>query len=174
MKGEAVAVDLAEGQVLFALLKTGAIYGDMAGLSMTALDPQFKYDIVESAERISRRVGMRSPAEVPPTRIDEGYEMGSLVRTEVPNYPMLVTFSDIADPASVKQVDPANLAASFGPGVKLKRITAEITDDSVTTGIEKRLGWLAQSIDGGLDPALGVTARPTFAQQLGFLDFRRK
>jgi hypothetical protein len=39
----------------------------------------------------------------------------------------------------VQRVDPANLAASFGPGIRLKRITVEVTDDDVTTGIEKRL-----------------------------------
>jgi hypothetical protein len=55
---------------------------------------------------------------------------------------MLVTFTDIDDPKSVQRVDPANLAASFGPGIRLKRITVEVTDDDVTTGIEKRLRWL--------------------------------
>ena len=58
------------------------------------------------------------------------------------DYPLLVTFADPADPTSVQRVDPANLAASFGPGVTLKRITVEVTNDPVTTGIEKRLGWL--------------------------------
>jgi hypothetical protein len=55
---------------------------------------------------------------------------------------MLVRFRDIADPTSVEKVDPDNLAASFGEGVKLRRITVQLTDDPVTTGIEKRLGWL--------------------------------
>jgi hypothetical protein len=50
-----------------------------------------------------------------------------------------VTFGDIKDPTSVARVDPDDLAASFGAGVKLKAITVEITDDAVTTGIEKRL-----------------------------------
>ena len=53
--------------------------------------------------------------------------------------PMLVRFGDIADPKSVARVDPNNLAASFGPGVKLARATIEITDDPVTIGIEKRI-----------------------------------
>ncbi|WNM62089.1 hypothetical protein [Candidatus Nitrospira neomarina] len=42
-------------------------------------------------------------------------------------YPLLVTFSDITDPKTVQQVDPTNLAATFGAGVSLKRITLEIT-----------------------------------------------
>lgn len=57
---------------------------------------------------------------------------------------MLVTFEGIGDPTSVKQVEPGNLAANFGPGVRLKAITVEMTDDPVTSGIEKRLGWLPQ------------------------------
>lgn len=61
---------------------------------------------------------------------------------ERPAYPMLVTFADEADPRSVTLVDPDDLAASFGEGVSLKRLTAELTDDEVTMGIEKRLIWL--------------------------------
>ncbi|RWA59249.1 MAG: hypothetical protein EOQ28_33230 [Mesorhizobium sp.] len=59
------------------------------------------------------------------------------------HYPLLVTFTDISDPKTVQKVDPNNLAAAFGPGVTLKRITLEITDDSVTAGkIVALLGWL--------------------------------
>lgn len=59
------------------------------------------------------------------------------------DYPLLVTFTDITDPTTVKQVNPTNLAATFGPGVSLKRITLEITDEPVTEGkIEHVLGWL--------------------------------
>jgi len=125
VRGEAVAVDLPDGKTLFTLLKTGAIHGDMAGLSMEALDPAFKNDVVESAERIAERKKITSPATVAPA-----------------SYPTLVTFGDIADPTSVELVDPDNLAATFGEGTALRRITVQITDDPVTTGIEKRLGWL--------------------------------
>ena len=57
-------------------------------------------------------------------------------------FPILVTFTDITKPESVKKVDPANLAASFGPGVKLKTVTLEITSAPVTEGtVETILGW---------------------------------
>jgi hypothetical protein len=55
---------------------------------------------------------------------------------------MLVTFGDEADPTSVAEVDPDDLAATFGEGVRLKRITVELTDDPVTSGIEARLAWM--------------------------------
>ena len=41
---------------------------------------------------------------------------------------------DINDPNSVIEVDPDNLAATLGPGVSLKRIMLEITDEPVTEG----------------------------------------
>lgn len=77
-------MDLPNGQTLFALLKTNAKHGDLAGLSMTALDPAFQNDIVESAARIASGKGVKRQAEVAPE-----------------DYPMLVTFRDLADRTSV-------------------------------------------------------------------------
>jgi hypothetical protein len=57
----------------------------------------------------------------------------------VDNYPQLVHFRDVRDPKSVAAVDPAHLDAAFGPGVRLKRITVQVTGDPVTRGIEGRL-----------------------------------
>ena len=58
------------------------------------------------------------------------------------HYPLLVTFTDINDPSSVKKVEPWDLESHFGAGVKLKRITLEITDEPVTEGrVETVLGW---------------------------------
>lgn len=126
VKGEAVTVDLGGGQYLFALMKTGAIQGDLAGMSMTALDPAFHNDIVESAARIAAGDGVRSPAEV--ARAD---------------WPLLVRFRNLADPKSVEQVSPEV--------ARVKRIVVETTSDAVTTGIEKQLGWLMRLNGGYLD-----------------------
>ena len=135
-RGEAVAVELPGGKTLFALLKTGAHFEDMATLSMETLDPHFteRYDTVGTAARIAGREGVTSPVAVDPAI-----------------YPMLVTFEDINDPTSVELVDPDDLAATFGEGTALKRITVQITDDPVTTGIEERLGWLDNYYDKMLD-----------------------
>lgn len=154
-EGEAVAVDLPNGQTLFSLLKTGAMHGDIASLSMATLDEEFNNTMVESAERLSGRY-----SDVVPVARE--------------NYPMLVTFKDINEPSSVVLVDPDDLAASFGKGYKLKAITAELTSDPVTTGIEKRLNALGLQADQGLDRTSGVTPNPTLAQQLGYIDFVRR
>ncbi len=47
---------------------------------------------------------------------------------------MMETFQDIADPTCVRLVNPADLAASFVTGVRLKSVTLEVTDEAVTEG----------------------------------------
>jgi hypothetical protein len=126
LRGQAVAVDIALGKVLFVLVKNDSL----AEMSMAALDPAYKNDWVESAERIAAGAGIHSPA---------------VIMTS--NYPMLVTFADLSDPKTVDQVSPDNLASRFGAGVTLKRITVQVTDEPVTAGIEKRLSWLPQYYD---------------------------
>ncbi len=120
-RGEAVAVDLPGDQTLFALLSMNgyqtlqAAFGDDSDETLNA------------AQKDGRTVELRPI----PDRI-----------SEQSGYPVLVTFQDLADPQSVKRVDPENLAASFGEGVVLMQITVQMTDEEVSTGIEKRLGWL--------------------------------
>jgi hypothetical protein len=59
--------------------------------------------------------------------------------------PDLVTFADASDPCTVTKVDPRDLAASFGPRVRLRRAAVEVTGDPVTEGaIEQRLPWLRE------------------------------
>ncbi len=52
--------------------------------------------------------------------------------------PMLVTFDDITKPQTVREVDPEDLTAVFGEGVRLKAVTLEVTEGRV----EGVLGWL--------------------------------
>ena len=135
IKGEAVAVDLPGGQVLFALLTGEDFDPDHAAwIADWALERELEpggenadYDAGDFAE-----IWPTHPRTVSPIN-----QSGAAV-------PMLVRFADLADPATVQRVDPANLAASFGPGVKLIRITVEKTWKGVTTGIGERLGWLGE------------------------------
>lgn len=117
-RGEAVAVDLLGGRTLFALL-------DRNGFDAT--------------EHFERYGGTSESFVANVTKLGRRDQRGRTAVLRPDNYPMLVTFRDIDDPTSVQAVEPANLAASFGPGVKLRRITLEITGDGVTSGIEKRL-----------------------------------
>lgn len=89
--------------------------------------------------------------------------------------PGLVTFADINDPKSVMAVDPENLEATLGPGVKWHRITLEITDDPVSTGIEGKLGWL-RGFEGSLaNPGKrgGVRRSNDLPATLGLWNFKQ-
>ena len=139
-RGEAVAVDLPGGQTLFALLSTDAYktlqkgFGDDGDATMAAAVASKRIDTLEF--------------KIDPALVSSGvtpYDKG---------YPRLVHFKDIRNPMSVEAVDPDNLAAAFGPGVKLRRITIQMTDEPVTFGIKRRLGWFAEytKSGGGLIP----------------------
>ncbi len=45
---------------------------------------------------------------------------------------MLVRFTNINDRNSIEEVDPRDLAAAYGPGVRLVGVTFELTHDPVT------------------------------------------
>lgn len=133
VRGEAVAVDLPNGKTLFALLRSENNV-DWASYVFVYLATHEKgKPFIDQLDNVLEVAGERTlPRMWPPVGFLE----------ERSAYPMLVTFGDLADPTSVAEVDPDDLAASFGEGVRLKRITVELTDDPVTTGIEDRLGWL--------------------------------
>jgi len=120
IEGEATMVDLGGGRYLFALLK------GRDGLVSQVFHDRLPRDARPRA-LIGALAALRAKAPVPPEY-----------------YPLLVTFGDINDPASVRRVDPADLAATFGAGFALREITLEVTDDAVTEGvIEGVLGaWL--------------------------------
>lgn len=63
---------------------------------------------------------------------------------EVPRqvWPMLVTVDEIGKPETVRRVDPEDLAAVFGEGVRLQAVTLEITQEAVTEGrVDSLLEW---------------------------------
>lgn len=159
-EGEATIVALPNGQFLFALIQSAnsfslKVFSDVPGVRKSVDGSYVQWD--ESAKHIQNLVGARTfPAEY---------------------YPMLVTFADINDPASVKEVDPANLAVTFGLGYSLKSITLEITDEDVTLGEAKKvLRWLDSikntQLDG--DRYRRSNAQNQVANSLNILDIIRK
>ncbi|MEP6784946.1 MAG: hypothetical protein ABI898_04300 [Sphingomonadales bacterium] len=125
-RGEAVAVDLPGGRTLFALLR-----GDMGGVDWPFTMPHWAF-----ADRLG------DTNMVDPAALDKlGSLRGATVILSPAQYPLLVTFRDVRDPKSVERVDPQALDNSFGPNVRLHRITVSMTDAPITTGIEKRFQW---------------------------------
>jgi hypothetical protein len=74
--------------------------------------------------------------------------------------PMFVRFRDINDEKSIEEVDPGDLAATLGPGVKLVRARFELTRDPITPVPADWPNWLIEHKDdaasrtyyGGSDP----------------------
>ncbi len=141
-RGEAVAVDIAPGQTLFALV-TGADGDADYSVNVTRM----AWPDVHLPELRAKTQLVALWPNAPPRKWAK----------TAPAYPMLVHFRDIRDPKSVERVDPAHLNTAFGKGVTLKRITVQITDEPVTTGIEKRLEWLGQYPEPSLNPNHGPT-----------------
>jgi hypothetical protein len=141
VNGQAVIIELPGGRTLYALL-TGN-NGD-----------------VNYGARIADRAmggdggrvrGWPAPVELYPSAPDRG------VFKITDPVPMLVTFADPHDPKSIRRVDPANLAASFGPGVRLRSIRIAVTGASTSKGIQSLLPWLetqrgSLGYDGRLHP----------------------
>ena len=70
--------------------------------------------------------------------------------------PMLARLRDPLDPATAERVDPSNLAATFGSGVRLVRVTAQITDDPLPPPtIENKLPWI-RTLQGSIANTLGL------------------
>ncbi len=184
LKGEAVAVDLPGRRTLFALLSgveqaSPADYHAYlftsllrAGVPTTPPMPR-RYGQQEWATvfRDARRL---KPMMVAPPKLDRYPDR--VKKEEMSPYPLLVTFTDIRDPKTVARVDPDDMVKSFGEGVTLRRITLQITNEPVTTGIEKRLGWLGKFPEPRLDSDYKGSFNPDEvgpAQALSHGDFRK-
>jgi hypothetical protein len=150
-RGEAVAVDLPGGRTLFALLISGDGQSDYPRYVIedrVRQTPEYKADYRSAFLELFPRWRVAEESWTVPGSY---YPASHAGEKPISAYPMLVTFTDIRDPKSVTRVDPDDLAASFGAGVKLKAITVTVTDEPVTVGIEKRLAWLDQYYDKMLD-----------------------
>jgi hypothetical protein len=155
-RGEAVAVDLPGGRTLFALLRgeNGANVDWAARIVYDLTTPVPPISDKFGSDRVlqlQNAVANRNAVVVPrlmPFWPDDAAP---------PAYPLLVTFGDLRDPKSVERVMPNDLANNFGESVKLRRITVQITDDPVTTGIGRRLGWLGQYPEPRLNPTHSPT-----------------
>ena len=131
-RGEAAMVELPNSQVLFALLSPDGQETPMLAFG--------------SARQTAWSDGAVKVLE-PPAKPEAAFGQSG--------YPRLVRFRDMGDPRTVETVDPANLAASFGPGYRLKRITAQIVSEDVTEKVRDRLGWLSEYPEPKLNPKHG-------------------
>ena len=137
LRGEAVAVTLPNGKVLFALLQPEK-GRDAAFYHAHLLARAACGDAKTTVRPDPGLCGSGKWEEFRPWAREHrlSVELGESL------YPMLVTFRDIADPLSVELIDPANVTASFGAGYRLSRISLQVTDEGVTTGLREKIRWL--------------------------------
>jgi hypothetical protein len=133
-RGEAVAVDLGRRGILFALLVDedgNSATGQMWPENLFA-DLGSGSERVRNIRRISSHAGLNR--ELP-----RFFPAISKSREPMVQYPLLVRFRTLNRPDSLEAVHPDALDKTFGTGVKLRRISIQITDEPVTVGIERRL-----------------------------------
>ena len=140
IKGEALAIETPSGPV-FVLLQPAQGGGDLKGAVVRALAPDIPWNGQPNFWKAVNRLSGSG----------NGDAKGDLPRRE---WPLMVRFRDLNDPKSVEKVDP--------DAIGVKRITLETTSDAVTTGIEKRLGWLGDR--GSI--VSGPTTNPTLTETL--------
>lgn len=130
LKGEAVTLEVTPNRYLFVLLN-----GYSAETAIQLFGELKTFGRNEYSATLDRISSTRETIDLPRDQ-----------------YPLLVTFDDVNDPASVKRVDPTNLEAAFGPGYRLNGITLSLTKEPVTKGaVEKVLGWLDRYYEIHLD-----------------------
>ncbi|MEZ2127662.1 MULTISPECIES: hypothetical protein [unclassified Sinorhizobium] len=121
LSGEAVVLDVEHDKYLFALLKGYSHETATKTFFKPTNGPRSRQQSIAAYDTLEK---LRETRELP----------SSL-------FPIFVTFTNVSDPASARQVDPSNLEATFGPGYGLKSVTISITDEPVTRGmVEKVLG----------------------------------
>jgi hypothetical protein len=118
--GEAAVVDLGQGKYLFSLITRA---NDLPYLAFPQDLARFK--------------------KLPPLL---RYLNETKPKTQLPFgvLPQLVTFADVNDPTSAREVNPNNLAASFGEGYELKSVGFEVMNDAPTYGaVNAALVWFS-------------------------------
>ncbi len=169
--GEATVVDLGPRGLLFCLLsrdvdRKGSLDQDaMFG----AMFPQRAPPGVYANDLERDRALLRTPYW---RHVDQVNAEKPTVVVPIGRLPRLVRFRDLADPFSVETVDPHDLAATFGPGVRLVGATMTITEGKATRGIEKILSWVTK-----LEGAIGKEIKADYWSPLGQINdgsFRRR
>ncbi|WP_312366069.1 hypothetical protein [Ensifer sp.] len=123
VRGEAISLEVSSGKYLFVLLDNYSANTAIWTFAEPTLNPEHPDSYKRTLDRLedTREIRRLAPKQ----------------------YPLLVTFVDVSNPASVQLVDPSNLAGTFGPGYRLHSIALSITDEPVTDGnVESALPWL--------------------------------
>jgi hypothetical protein len=146
-RGQSVMVDLPNGMTLFTLLRShnNYEYPLQPMLTVTSKGPPTDIDVegnTATMRLMARMMALKGPQILPQHGLD--------AQGSDDTWPLMVTFRDIRDPKSVEAIDPDNLATTFGQVYRLRRIIVELTNDPVSTGMEKRWPWFKSLYKPGI------------------------
>jgi hypothetical protein len=158
LRGEAVAVDMGDGRMLFALLSDAR---------RVAAD--YHADLFHSALESGARAIPPLPRRYESQEWREERAAARAVKPSVilPRalYPKLARLRDPADVRTIDILDPDDLSGAFGMGVAVRRIGLRVTDDELAfkldghlpefgagSGYEARYGALAYGDPRGVGP----------------------
>jgi hypothetical protein len=141
--GEALPVDLPDGRTLFVLLAK----------SEEGMPPE--YIAPDKVVRPDERKEYAQMARL----LAEGGRKAVLDPSE---YPLLARFRDVRRPGSIERIHPDSLEQAFGPGIRIRRIVIESTNEPITRGIKVRLPWLNADNPFPADPDSDVNSKAYF------------
>lgn len=171
VSGEATVVDLGARGLLFCLLSSdddrkGSLDQDaMFGALFPERPPPGTYAHQRERDLALSKMPYRA-------HVDRVNAEKPTVAVPIERLPRLVRFRDLSDPFSVETVDPRDLAAAFGPGVRLVGATVAITEGKPTRGIEKILPWVVK-LEGSIGRNMNIPFRHPL-RQINDGSFRRR
>jgi hypothetical protein len=122
--GEAVAVEIAPGKVLFVLLEN-----EVGQNRPNAWPAHLWYKSPMTFEDFMARI--KDQRGKPPEPLPQEH------------WPLMATFDDMSRPETLHLIWRADLSPWFGPGVRVDGLTLQITSEPITEGrIETLLPWL--------------------------------
>jgi hypothetical protein len=139
--GYAPTVDLAEKGMLFLTFQTLARNGEQQREYNRQVACTFD-DVGCLPFAAYRKSGDFAKAAVEKAQLAEVLRQGGPRDVPFATLPRLVRFRDINDPTTRVLVSPYDIAAHFGPGVELKRVILQLTDDPVTPPPQSWPQWL--------------------------------
>jgi hypothetical protein len=165
-RGDAVLVDLGGGKNLLALL--------------AHIDKSLDLDDINYVALRAYKAAGRNPS------FNDMNRMSGAVPVAGALIPVLVSFTDLSDPATARNAPPDDLEAALGKGFHLHGVSAEVVPNGVwpldfggplgepvTRGIEAKLPWLKGADNpaaialrvAGLPAGEGLDAREAFTRK---------
>ena len=160
-RGESPAIVLPNGKVLFALLGDDDYF---VTLPARGVQRGSSVPVVPLTGSGYAKFGLKGE------NWDVLRHMKPLITLDPQDYPKFVWFRQTDDPGSIEYATSSDLAASFGPGFAIRRITLQPTDDLITRNIDMILPWLSATPDVSIG---GDKMGKGQHRKLGVLSFRR-